>query len=100
MDDVDHQSGAAAGRDRVVYQAGGGRGTNPRRSGYSPAGTDSDRSPGGFFAQRPFHLQPNEARVLILFGAYKGSVRQSGFWWANPLYSRIRGQPLTTGSAA
>jgi regulator of protease activity HflC (stomatin/prohibitin superfamily) len=37
-----------------------------------------------------FTLQPNEARVLILFGAYQGSVRQSGFWWANPFYSRIR----------
>jgi len=28
-----------------------------------------------------FTLQPNEARVLILFGAYKGTVRTSGFWW-------------------
>ena len=37
-----------------------------------------------------FTLQPNEARVLILFGAYKGTVRSSGFWWANPLYSRTR----------
>jgi regulator of protease activity HflC (stomatin/prohibitin superfamily) len=37
-----------------------------------------------------FTLQPNEARVLILFGAYKGTVRSSGFWWANPFYSRIR----------
>ncbi len=35
-----------------------------------------------------FTLQPNEARVLILFGAYKGSVCQSGFHWANPLYAR------------
>ncbi|MGB7745919.1 MAG: SPFH domain-containing protein [Verrucomicrobiia bacterium] len=47
-----------------------------------------------------FTLQPNEARVLILFGAYKGTVRQSGFWWANPLYSRIRGCSLPTGSSA
>src|SRR6202041_1604240 len=39
-----------------------------------------------------FTLQPNEARVLILFGAYKGTVRQSGFWWANPLFARTRGQ--------
>jgi regulator of protease activity HflC (stomatin/prohibitin superfamily) len=39
-----------------------------------------------------FTLQPNEARVLILFGAYKGTMRQSGFWWANPLYARTRGQ--------
>jgi regulator of protease activity HflC (stomatin/prohibitin superfamily) len=38
-----------------------------------------------------FTLQPNEARVLILFGAYKGTVRRSGFHWANPLYSRNRG---------
>src|ERR1700723_1151091 len=33
-----------------------------------------------------FSLQPNEARVLTLFGAYKGTVRASGFWWANPLF--------------
>jgi regulator of protease activity HflC (stomatin/prohibitin superfamily) len=39
-----------------------------------------------------FTLQPNEARVLILFGSYKGTVRRSGFYWANPLYSRNRGR--------
>ena len=39
-----------------------------------------------------FTLQPNEARVLILFGSYKGSVRRSGFHWANPFYSRNRGR--------
>jgi regulator of protease activity HflC (stomatin/prohibitin superfamily) len=39
-----------------------------------------------------FTLQPNQARVLILFGAYKGTVRTSGFWWANPFYSRVRGK--------
>ena len=38
-----------------------------------------------------FTLEPNEARVLMLFGAYKGTVRSSGFHWANPLYSRSRG---------
>jgi regulator of protease activity HflC (stomatin/prohibitin superfamily) len=38
-----------------------------------------------------FSLQPNEARVLILFGTYKGTVRKSGFHWANPFYSRSRG---------
>jgi regulator of protease activity HflC (stomatin/prohibitin superfamily) len=38
-----------------------------------------------------FTLEPNEARVLILFGAYKGTVRRSGFHWANPLYARNRG---------
>ncbi|MBM4321539.1 MAG: SPFH domain-containing protein [Deltaproteobacteria bacterium] len=34
-----------------------------------------------------FTLQPNEARVLILFGNYKGTTRQIGFRWANPFYS-------------
>ena len=34
-----------------------------------------------------FSLQPNEARVLVLFGGYKGTVRESGFHWANPFYS-------------
>ena len=38
-----------------------------------------------------FTLEPNEARVLILFGAYKGTARRSGFHWANPLYARNRG---------
>lgn len=31
-----------------------------------------------------FTLQPNEARVLVLFGKYVGTVRQEGFHWANP----------------
>ena len=35
-----------------------------------------------------FSLQPNEARVLILFGEYRGTVRSSGFYWGNPFYSR------------
>jgi regulator of protease activity HflC (stomatin/prohibitin superfamily) len=38
-----------------------------------------------------FTLEPNEARVLILFGDYKGTARRSGFHWANPLYARHRG---------
>ena len=35
-----------------------------------------------------FTLQPNQARVLILFGAYHGTSRQSGFHWANPFYAK------------
>jgi regulator of protease activity HflC (stomatin/prohibitin superfamily) len=31
-----------------------------------------------------FTLQPNEARVLVLFGKYVGTVRRDGFHWANP----------------
>lgn len=34
-----------------------------------------------------FTLQPNEARVLVLFGNYKGTVRTNGFHWANPFFS-------------
>jgi regulator of protease activity HflC (stomatin/prohibitin superfamily) len=31
-----------------------------------------------------FIVHPNEAKALVLFGKYKGSVKQDGFWWANP----------------
>ncbi len=34
-----------------------------------------------------FTIQPNEARVLLLFGDYRGTVRESGFHWGNPFYS-------------
>ncbi|HEX9207674.1 MAG TPA: SPFH domain-containing protein [Steroidobacteraceae bacterium] len=34
-----------------------------------------------------FTLQPNESRVLILFGDYKGTVRREGFHWGNPFYT-------------
>jgi regulator of protease activity HflC (stomatin/prohibitin superfamily) len=33
-------------------------------------------------------ISPNDARVLLLFGEYKGSVRTSGFYWVNPFYSK------------
>jgi len=35
-----------------------------------------------------FTLQPNQSRVQILFGAYHGTVKKSGFHWANPFYSK------------
>jgi regulator of protease activity HflC (stomatin/prohibitin superfamily) len=34
-----------------------------------------------------FTIQPNEARVLILFGSYHGTCKQVGFRWGNPFYS-------------
>ena len=34
-----------------------------------------------------FTLQPNQARVLVLFGEYRGTVRESGFHWGNPFYT-------------
>lgn len=45
---------------------------------------------GGFSMAGHFTLQPNEARVLMLFGAYKGTARQSGFHWTNPLFTKRR----------
>lgn len=36
-----------------------------------------------------FTLQPNEARVLILFGEYRGTVRDSGFHWTNPFMKKL-----------
>ena len=35
-------------------------------------------------------LKPNEAAVLTLFGRYVGTVRQAGFHWVNPFYSKRR----------
>ncbi len=35
-----------------------------------------------------FIVQPNEAKALVLFGTYKGTVKQDGFWWANPFFSK------------
>jgi regulator of protease activity HflC (stomatin/prohibitin superfamily) len=36
-----------------------------------------------------FSLQPNQARLLVLFGSYRGTVRESGFFWVNPFMTRI-----------
>jgi hypothetical protein len=37
-----------------------------------------------------FVVTPNEAKVLVLFGSYAGSVKRAGFHWANPFMSRKR----------
>lgn len=37
-----------------------------------------------------FIVQPNDSRVLVLFGKYLGTVRDSGFWWANPFTTRTK----------
>ena len=29
-------------------------------------------------------LEPNEARVMVFFGEYKGTFRRTGFYWVNP----------------
>lgn len=33
-----------------------------------------------------FVVQPNQSSVLILFGSYSGTVKENGFFWANPFY--------------
>ncbi len=35
-----------------------------------------------------FIVNPNSSKVLVLFGAYKGTVKDNGFFWANPFYTR------------
>ncbi|MCS7091372.1 MAG: SPFH domain-containing protein [Verrucomicrobiota bacterium] len=54
----------------------------------------------GLMCSGHFTLQPNQARVLILFGAYCGTVKQSGFHWANPFYSRRTTISLRAHNAA
>lgn len=31
-------------------------------------------------------VNPNESAVLVLFGAYKGTILSNGFFWVNPLF--------------
>lgn len=45
---------------------------------------------GGFLAAGFFFLNPNSSLVLVLFGEYKGTVRENGFYWANPLFMKKR----------
>jgi len=45
-------------------------------------------APIAFLFKGFFMLQPKEAAVLTLFGAYRGSVKKSGLLWTNPFYSR------------
>ena len=33
-----------------------------------------------------FVVNPNDAKVMVLFGSYSGTVRDNGFFWANPFY--------------
>ncbi len=37
----------------------------------------------GFFTQ-----QPNQARVMIFFGKYRGSFKSTGFFWVNPFMTK------------
>lgn len=35
-----------------------------------------------------FVVNPNESRVITLFGSYIGTVKANGFWWANPFFAK------------
>jgi regulator of protease activity HflC (stomatin/prohibitin superfamily) len=38
---------------------------------------------GGFI-----QIEPNEARVMIFFGEYEGTVKDNGYFWVNPFYTK------------
>jgi regulator of protease activity HflC (stomatin/prohibitin superfamily) len=47
-------------------------------------------------------IAPNQSRVLLLFGSYKGSAKESGFYWVIPFFSKkklsLRVRNFETGS--
>jgi regulator of protease activity HflC (stomatin/prohibitin superfamily) len=45
---------------------------------------------GLFFSIGFLIVNPNESSVLVLFGAYKGTVKKNGFFWVNPFFTRKR----------
>ena len=69
------RSSAAAGAPSVPLAPAGAR-AGPRRGLLSRPGL--------------FIVNPNDARVLVLFGTYKGTVKGNGFYWANPFLVKKR----------
>lgn len=37
-----------------------------------------------------FIVNPNDSKVLVLFGKYSGTVKENGFYWANPFYGKSK----------
>ena len=35
-------------------------------------------------------VNPNESRVLVLFGSYQGTIKKYGFFWVNPFFTKQR----------
>ncbi|MDR1380726.1 MAG: SPFH domain-containing protein [Tannerella sp.] len=33
-------------------------------------------------------IEPNEARVMLFFGKYEGTVKENGFFWVNPFFAK------------
>lgn len=43
-----------------------------------------------FIAPGFLMVQPNNSRVLLLFGKYVGTVKRNGFYWVIPFYTKTR----------
>ena len=41
-----------------------------------------------FIAPGFIMVQPNNSRVLLLFGKYIGTINNNGFYWVNPFYTK------------
>lgn len=37
-----------------------------------------------------FMIEPNDMRILMFFGKYSGTLRDNGFFWINPFYTKIK----------
>ena len=62
---------------------GGAAGNGVRVVGGFLLAIGSAISAGGCFV-----VEPGDARVLVLFGTYKGTVKTPGWFWANPFFSK------------
>jgi regulator of protease activity HflC (stomatin/prohibitin superfamily) len=47
-----------------------------------------------FTAKGLLVISPNSSKVFLLFGEYKGSIKQNGLFWINPFYNRMRSPTL------
>ncbi|MGB0777978.1 MAG: SPFH domain-containing protein [Flavobacteriaceae bacterium] len=45
---------------------------------------------GLFLLKGFFIVNPNSSKVMVLFGSYKGTVKDNGFHWVNPFFTRTR----------
>ncbi|MFN0097155.1 MAG: SPFH domain-containing protein [Gemmatimonadaceae bacterium] len=58
--------------------------SNPDKNVPLIVGSIFAMSVAGFCLAGLFIVNPNEAKALVLFGTYKGTVKKDGFWFANP----------------
>ncbi|MBE9487673.1 MAG: SPFH domain-containing protein [Bacteroidetes bacterium] len=35
-------------------------------------------------------IEPNDMKIIMLFGKYKGTIKDNGFFWINPFYTKIK----------